>query len=135
MSTLPSNELLCSELSRLAVHYGGSVGDTLREAAMRLEAAGTSILVKNGYCTDCGGINEHFEHCLTRRGAPETLEDPVGYGEWFKDLGQSRLHSVRQDEPGHSTTTGFSIEDLYQAFKARLIAETRSSQKANEGQT
>jgi hypothetical protein len=23
------------------------------------------VLVKNGHCTDCGGINEHYDHCLT----------------------------------------------------------------------
>jgi hypothetical protein len=27
------------------------------------------VVVKNGYCTDCGGINEHYDHCLTKKGA------------------------------------------------------------------
>lgn len=24
------------------------------------------VIVKNGYCADCGGINEHYDHCLSK---------------------------------------------------------------------
>lgn len=35
------------------------------------------VLVRNGYCTDCGGINEHYDHCLTKTAGHRHTADPV----------------------------------------------------------
>jgi hypothetical protein len=35
----------------------------------------TGVVVKNGYCTDCGGINEHYGHCLTKTAQNRGVND------------------------------------------------------------
>ena len=45
-----------------------------KELDARAADAATPVLVKNGYCTDCGGINLHYDHCLTKRGADVTTD-------------------------------------------------------------
>lgn len=37
----------------------------------RLVAVEGGVVVKNGYCTDCGGINEHYGHCLSKNRGTE----------------------------------------------------------------
>lgn len=48
-----------------------------------------AVVVKNGWCVDCGGINEHYDHCLSHKGVrivnipPFTSGCPI----WWKSKG------------------------------------------------
>ncbi len=52
--------------------WGAELTDGEREVVERhaRPAQETPVVpVKNGYCTACGGIGEHYKHCLTNEGA------------------------------------------------------------------